>query len=139
MVDDHLSAVAGILIFTPLVLIWSQPCLKAIRKFFQFYTVVIRQKKFNLKYLKSLSLQVKQAEFSLLIILVLVVGHIAFGGGYPIEYMLIPFLVWAVFRFGIEEATLLIFIVLAMAVLGTVKGGGPFARPNINESLILLQ
>jgi two-component system, NtrC family, sensor kinase len=133
------SNVAGILIFTPLVLIWAQPSLKAIRKFFQFYTAIIRQKKLNLKYLKSLSFHIKQAEFSLLIILVIVVGYIAFGGGYPIEYMLIPFLVWAVFRFSIEGATLLIFIVSAMAVLGTVKGGGPFARPNINESLILLQ
>jgi two-component system, NtrC family, sensor kinase len=133
------SNVAGVLIFTPLVLIWSQPCLKAIRNLFEFCTAEIRQKKLKLKYLKSLSFSVKQAEFAILIVLVFAVGKIAFGGGYPVEYMLIPFLVWAVFRFDIEGATLLIFIVSAIAVLGTVKGGGPFARPNINESLMLLQ
>ena len=134
-----ISTVSGVLIFTPLVLIWFQPCLKVIRNLFKLSIADIRENKLNFKYLKSLSFEAKQAEFALLIILVLVVGNIAFGGGYPIEYMLIPFLVWAVFRFGIEGATLLIFIVSVIAVLGTIKGSGPFARPNLNESLILLQ
>jgi signal transduction histidine kinase len=89
--------------------------------------------------LKFISSQVKVAEFGILILLVLAVGEIAFSGGYPVEYMLIPFLLWAVFRFDIQGATLLIFIVSAIAVLGTVKGGGPFARPDLNESLVLLQ
>lgn len=134
-----ISNVGGILIFTPLVLIWSQPCLKAIRNLFEFCTAGIRQKELKLKHLRFLSFSAKQAEFVILIVLVFAVGKIAFGGGYPVEYMLIPFLVWAVFRFDIEGATLLIFIVSAIAVLGTVKGCGPFARPNINESLMLLQ
>lgn len=134
-----ISSVAGILIFTPLVLIWSQPCLKAIQNLFEFFTAGTIQKKNKLKYLKSLSFSAKQAELAILTVLVFAVGKIAFGDGYAVEYMLIPFLVWAVFRFGIEGATLLIFIISAMAVLGTVKGGGPFARPNLNESLILLQ
>jgi two-component system, NtrC family, sensor kinase len=134
-----ISNVGGILIFTPLVLIWSQQCLKAIRNLFEFCTAGIRQKELKLKHLKFLSFSAKQAEFAILIVLVFAVGKIAFGGGYPVEYMLIPFLVWAVFRFDIEGATLLIFIVSAIAVLGTVKGCGPFARPNLNESLMLLQ
>jgi two-component system, NtrC family, sensor kinase len=134
-----ISNVSGILIFTPLVLIWSQPCLKAIRNLFEFCTAGIRQKKLKLKHLKSLSFSAKQAEFAILIVLVFAVGEISFGGGYPVEYMLIPFLVWSVLRFDIEGATLLIFIVSAIAVLETVKGGGPFARPNLNESLMLLQ
>ncbi len=134
-----ISNVGGILIFTPLVLIWSQPCLKAIRNLFEFCTAGIRRKELKLKYLKFLSFSAKQAEFAILIVLVFAVGKIAFGGGYPVEYMLIPFLVWAAFRFDIEGATLLIFIVSAIAVLGTVKGCGPFARPNLNESLMLLQ
>ncbi|TAH25483.1 MAG: hypothetical protein EAZ09_02170 [Oscillatoriales cyanobacterium] len=134
-----MSNVGGILIFTPLVLIWSQQCLKAIRNLFEFCTAGIRQKELKLKHLKFLLFSAKKAEFAILIVLVFAVGKIAFGGGYPVEYMLIPFLVWAVFRFDIEGATLLIFIISAIAVLGTVKGGGPFARPNLNESLILLQ
>lgn len=135
-----MSNVGGILIFTPLVLIWSQPLLEALQDLFEIGTAGIRQKKkLKLKHLKSISSQVKVAEFAILILLVLAVGKIAFGGGYPVEYMLIPFLLWAVFRFDIQGATLLIFIVSAIAVLGTVKGGGPFARPDLNESLVLLQ
>ncbi len=135
-----MSNLGGILIFTPLILIWSQPLLDAIKYLLEFGMTRMRQKnKLKLNHLKSLSFQVKLAEFAILILLVLAVGKIAFGGGYPVEYMLIPFLVWAVFRFDIEGATLLIFIVSAIAVLGTVKGGGPFARPNLNESLVLLQ
>lgn len=135
-----MSNVGGILIFTPLVLIWSQPLLEELQDLFGLGTAGIRQKKkLKLKHLKSISSQVKVAEFTILILLVLAVGKIAFGGGYPVEYMLIPFLLWAVFRFDIQGATLLIFIVSAIAVLGTVKGGGPFARPDLNESLVLLQ
>ena len=135
-----MSNVGGILIFTPLILIWSQPILEEIQDLFNLGTAGVRQnKKLRLKHLKSLLFQIKTAEFAMLILLVLVVGQIAFGGGYPVEYMLIPFLVWAVFRFDIQGATLLIFIVSAIAVLGTVKSGGPFARRDLNESLILLQ
>lgn len=135
-----MSNVGGILIFTPLILTWSQPVLEAIQDVFALGTAGIRQKrKLKFKYLKSLSSKVKVAEFAILILLVLAVGKIAFGGGYPVEYMLIPFLVWAVFRFDIQGATLLIFIVSSIAVLGTVKGGGPFARPDLNQSLVLLQ
>jgi two-component system, NtrC family, sensor kinase len=135
-----MSNVGGILIFTPLILIWSQLLLEGVQYLFKFDTAGIRQEnKFKLNHLKSISFQVKMAEFAILILLVLAVGKIAFGGGYPIEYMLIPFLVWAVFSFDIEGATLLIFIVSSIAILGTVKGGGPFARPNLNESLVLLQ
>jgi two-component system, NtrC family, sensor kinase len=135
-----MSNVGGILIFTPLLLIWSKPILEVIQDLFNLCTAGVRQnKKLRLKHLKSLLFQFRVAEFAMLILLVLIVGQIAFGGGYPVEYMLIPFLVWAVFRFDIQGATLLIFIVSAIAVLGTVKSGGPFARPDLNESLVLLQ
>lgn len=135
-----MSNVGGILIFTPLILTWSSSILEAVRYLFDFATAITKPKKpLNFKQLKFLSSHLKIAEFALLILLVIAVGKIAFGGGYPVEYMLIPFLVWAVFSFDLQGATLLIFIVSAIAVLGTVKGGGPFARPNLNESLVLLQ
>ncbi|MEG3847560.1 MASE1 domain-containing protein [Microcoleus sp. herbarium19] len=135
-----MSNAGGILIFTPLILAWSQPLVDAIQDVLALGTAgILPRIKLKLKYLKSLSSLVKLAEFSILILLVLAAGKIAFGGGYPVEYILIPFLVWAVFRFDIQGATLLIFTVSAIAVLGTVKGGGPFARPDLNESLVLLQ
>jgi two-component system, NtrC family, sensor kinase len=135
-----MSNVGGILIFTPLILSWFKPILAAIQDLFELCIAGIRQnKKLKFKYLKSLLFQVKLVEFIILILLVIIVGKTAFGRGYPLEYMLIPFLVWAVFRFDIQGATLLIFIVSAIAVLGTVKSGGPFARRGLNESLVLLQ
>ncbi|NJK67930.1 MAG: hypothetical protein HC941_16625 [Microcoleus sp. SU_5_3] len=135
-----MSNVGGILIFTPLILSWSEPVLEATHNFSALDTAGIRQNiKLKIKQLKSISFQIKMAEFAILILLVLTVGQISFGGGYPIEYMLIPFLVWAVFRFDIQGATLLIFMVSVIAVLGTVKSGGPFARRDVKESLILLQ
>ncbi len=134
-----ISNVSGILIFTPLVLIWFQPCLKIIHNLFELSIAGIREKNLKLKYLNSVSVEAKQVEFAILTMLVFAVGKIAFGDGYPLEYMMIPCVVWGVFRFGIEGATLLIFMISAIAVLGTVKGEGPFARPNLNESLMLLQ
>lgn len=135
-----MSNVGGILIFTPLLLIWSPLLLELIQELFEFRTAPIQQKYHRkFKHFKSLSFQLQQAEFILLILLVCAVGKVAFGGGYPVEYMMIPFILWAVFRFDIQGSTLLIFIVSAIAVLGTVKGGGPFVRPDLNESLVLLQ
>jgi two-component system, NtrC family, sensor kinase len=135
-----MSNVGGILIFTPLILSWSQYILEVIKEYYALATARNRHnKKLNIKHLRSLSSPIELAEFGVLILLVFTVGQISFGGGYPVEYMLIPFLVWAVFRFDIQGATLLIFIVSAIAVLGTVKGSGPFVRSDLNESLVLLQ
>ncbi|MGK7927146.1 MAG: ATP-binding protein, partial [Spirulina sp.] len=59
--------------------------------------------------------------------------------GYPIEYILIPLLIWSAFRFGQLGTTFLLFIVSMTAVLGTVSGLGVFAREETSDSLILLQ
>jgi integral membrane sensor domain MASE1 len=53
--------------------------------------------------------------------------------------MLIPCIAWAAFPFGKLGSTNLIVIVAVIAVLGTVRGLGVFARPTLNKSLILLQ
>lgn len=61
------------------------------------------------------------------------------GQGYPIEYMFIPFLIWAIFRFEPYFCLGLLILVSSIAVAGTAKGFGPFAYGSTNESLLLLQ
>jgi signal transduction histidine kinase/FixJ family two-component response regulator len=78
-------------------------------------------------------------ELLLLIFLVLLISKIAFSSGYALEYMLIPLLMWSAFRLGQATATLFTFLITTIAILGTVRGLGGFARADLNQSLILLQ
>src|SRR5712692_9308119 len=71
---------------------------------------------------------------------------IVFGGrfhsalkNYPLEYLCIPFLIWAAFRFGRRKTATAIFVLAAIAAWGTLHGFGPFARESQNTSLLLLQ
>ena len=73
-------------------------------------------------------------------------GWIVFGGGfhsgqknYPLEYLCIPFLIWAAFRFGRRKAATAICALAAVATWGTLHGFGPFSRESQNTSLLLLQ
>jgi len=78
---------------------------------------------------------------SLVIVGYLVFGGIASttGGPYPLEFLCVPFLVWAAFSFGPRESATAIFSLATIAVWATVRGRGPFLRPEMNESLLLLQ
>jgi len=73
-------------------------------------------------------------------------GWIVFGGrfhsalkNYPLEYLCIPFLIWAAFRYGRRKAATAICLLSAIATWGTLHGFGPFARESQNTSLLLLQ
>ena len=73
-------------------------------------------------------------------------GSIIFGGlfqselkNYPFEYLCIPFLVWAAFRFGRRKAATAICILAFIAAWGTLHGFGPFSRESQNTSLLLMQ
>ncbi len=57
----------------------------------------------------------------------------------PLEFLSIPVLVWAAFRFGRREAATAILILSGMAIWGTLHGFGPFVQPTRNASLLLLQ
>ena len=58
---------------------------------------------------------------------------------YPLEYLCIPFLIWAALRFGQRESSLVIALLSGVAIWGTLHGFGPFALGTKNESLLLLQ
>jgi len=77
---------------------------------------------------------------------VVLTGQVAFGGALlpyaqnlPLEFITIPACIWAAFRFGRRMSALVVAVVYAFAVWGTMHGLGPFARGSVNGSLLLLQ
>jgi integral membrane sensor domain MASE1 len=85
-------------------------------------------------------------EALLLVLSLLLVGQVVFGGwlptginNSPLEFLCVPLLVWAAFRFGQREAATATVALSALALWGTLHGFGPFARGTPNESLLLLQ
>jgi len=71
---------------------------------------------------------------------------IVFGGrfhsevkNYPLEYLCIPFLIWAAFRFGRRMAATATCVLASIAIWGTLQGYGPFSRETLNTSLLLAQ
>jgi|RhiMetdeSRZDD1v2_1073273.scaffolds.fasta_scaffold13544_6 PAS domain S-box-containing protein len=85
-------------------------------------------------------------ELGLVIASVVVAGGIVFDGlgpsnlaNYPLEFLCIPPLVYAAFRFGQREAATCVALLAGLAIVGTLGGHGPFARASQNESLLLLQ
>jgi signal transduction histidine kinase/DNA-binding NarL/FixJ family response regulator len=111
------SIVVGILVVTPAMLVWFQKSKQ--------------QKQFRREQI---------IEFALLLLSLITISRIAFWVGYPVEYMMIPLVIWSAFRFTARESTLLVVIVSAIAVFGTAKGFGSFAKQDsVNQSLLLLQ
>ncbi|MBW8886120.1 MAG: MASE1 domain-containing protein [Fibrobacteres bacterium] len=73
-------------------------------------------------------------------------GQAAFGGwlpvgqrNLPLEYLGLPFLIWACYRFGQRGAAAAVMLLGAIAVTGNLRGYGPFALRDQNTSLLLLQ
>jgi diguanylate cyclase (GGDEF)-like protein len=86
------------------------------------------------------------AEAAAVLTLLVTVSLVIFGGLFasvvrdePVEFLCIPFLIWAAFRFGQREAATALAILAGIAIWGTMRGDGPFVRPSHNESLLLLQ
>jgi signal transduction histidine kinase len=81
------------------------------------------------------------AAFSLLFI-----GSILFGGflhssiqNYPLAFVCIPFVVWTAFHLRAHEVTSTVVALSGIAIMGTLRGFGPFVVSNENHSLLLLQ
>jgi two-component system CheB/CheR fusion protein len=58
---------------------------------------------------------------------------------YPLQYAILPVIVWGALRFRQTGATMLTFLLSSMAIASTLAGTGPFAASATNEGLILLQ
>lgn len=86
------------------------------------------------------------AELVFLFALGIVVAVLVFDGSsllgannYPLEYVIIPVLLWAAFRFGQRQAATLSLIIAGIAIWGTLNSFGPFVTESQNASLVLLQ
>lgn len=58
---------------------------------------------------------------------------------YPLEFLCVPLLLWAAFRFGRRQVAMLTLVLSGVAIWGTLRGFGPFARDSANEALVLVQ
>ena len=116
-----LGDLSGSLVVTPFMLLWATTPIGRIRL---------------LEAIEALGL----------LVLLVLVGLVVFGGlfptdvkTYPLEFLCVPFILWAAFRFGQREVATAIALLSSIAVWGTLNGYGPFVQPTQNESLILLQ
>jgi diguanylate cyclase (GGDEF)-like protein len=116
-----LADLTGALVVTPLIVLW----VKAPKLQWRFYAA-----------LEAVAL------FGLLILVALVVFAGLFPSdikNYPLEFLCVPFMMWAAFRFGRREVALVTAVLTLVTAWGTLKGAGPFVRDTENESLLLLQ
>lgn len=58
---------------------------------------------------------------------------------YPLMFVLLPLILWSVLRFQTAGAASAVFLISSIAVVSALAGGGPFALPNVDDSLSLLQ
>jgi signal transduction histidine kinase len=110
----------GILIVTPAILLWTQqPRIEWNRR--------------------------QRLELGLLLLVLLVTCEVIFtplinlGHRYPLQFLLVPILIWAAFRFGPRETATLTVLIAGWATIGTINGQGPFASDSENEALLLGQ
>src|SRR5256712_1996450 len=78
-------------------------------------------------------------ERALFLLALLSISWIVFGGPFPFEYLTVPFLVWAAFRFDQRETAAVIVLLTLVAVWATTRHLGPFVGATPNESLLQLQ
>jgi signal transduction histidine kinase/integral membrane sensor domain MASE1/CheY-like chemotaxis protein len=83
----------------------------------------------------------RMAEGSLMASVLFVATQVSFGGWSfaRLGFLCAPPLVWAAFRFGRRGAALAVLVVAAIATASTVRGTGPFAGVDPDESLLMLQ
>jgi diguanylate cyclase (GGDEF)-like protein len=116
-----LGDATGALVLTPLILLWiSNPRLRwRWRQFLEALVLLVY----------------------LVIVGLMIFGALSVGGqkNYPLEYLCIPFLMWAAFRFGPREAMTAMLILSGIAIWGTFHGYGPFALVMRGESFFFLQ
>lgn len=84
-------------------------------------------------------------ELVLLVVVLFATCAMIFGAffgtqkNYPMEFFLVPVLIWAAFRFNPRETATLSILLAGWAVWGTMHGRGPFTSESENDALILSQ
>ncbi|MCB0156396.1 MAG: MASE1 domain-containing protein, partial [Anaerolineae bacterium] len=115
-----LSHAIGLLIVTPMVLTWAQR----------------RHINWSLRRL---------LEASVLLLVVLLISLVVFNprsdpnsGLLLLLYTIFPLLTWVAVRFGPRETVSISLVSSLVAAMGTARGVGPFARPDLGEGILLL-
>ncbi len=127
------SNVAGVLIFTPVLLTWHHFLIPTWHQrkgtpIFSRFREIVRQELHSLR-LESLGW----------FLLFDGVVSLTFWYGYPVEYLMIPLLGWAAFRFSERWTTLAIALTGLMAIAGTILNRSSFVRDSLNASLLFLE
>ncbi|MEC4803445.1 MAG: MASE1 domain-containing protein [Jaaginema sp. PMC 1079.18] len=122
------SNATGVLVVTPVLLTWSSVFRNIFTENWRFNFVKVKLKWQNFSWEK----------FSWFILFDVVIG-LAFWRGFTIEYLVIPLLVWSIFRFSPPWTTFAIALVAAMAIAGTIAGKSVFVKDNLNSSLLFLE
>jgi PAS domain S-box-containing protein len=114
-----LGDVGGLLILTPFIVLWA----------------------------KSSPEEMGRTELQRLALLLgatIIVGLVAFSpllqqttARGPLAFVAIAPLLWAALRHNQRDTATIAFTLSAFAIWGTVSDGGPFARPNLNDSFLL--
>jgi diguanylate cyclase (GGDEF)-like protein len=83
-------------------------------------------------------------ELALLFLGIFCTAFVVFGGvleprgSHGLEWLCVPFLIWAAFRFEPREAGTALFVLSAVSLCGTAYGLGPFAADAANNSRLPL-
>ncbi len=133
------SNAAGVLIFTPLLLTWY----RFLPSIYSIYRE-IEPENFASRVFKYCQLFLPKSQFSRLellswLLLFEIVSVLAFWQAYPVEYLTIPLLVWAAFRFPESGTTLAIALTAFTAIAGTILQRSSFVRDDLNISLLFLE
>ena len=78
-------------------------------------------------------------EAAALLAALLLTSGVVFRQIQPLEFLAMPLLLWAAYRFTPREAATAVLALALLAVAATLAQRGPFARVAPNESLLLLQ
>ena len=103
----------GMLIFAPLILSWTEPGIRWSGR--------------------------RITEATIFAALLVIAGEIVFSASFGRTFVMVPFVIWAAFRFGQREVTTTSAAICAMALWYTLhRESGPFAEASRNEMLLLL-
>lgn len=133
------SNAAGVLIFTPLLLTWYRFLPSLYGKNYQknVASFASRVSDFNQQFWSEFPSD--RLEILLWLLFFEIVSVLAFWQAYPVEYLTIPLLVWAAFRFPERGTTLAIAVTAWMAIAGTILQRSSFVRDDLNISLLFLE
>ncbi|MCA9258246.1 MAG: MASE1 domain-containing protein [Planctomycetales bacterium] len=116
----YLGDMAGVVIFAPCVLAWSEGKGRRLRPVEAWETAVV-----SVALLATLSLIFWQEQW--------------FHTDYPFMFLLLPCLTWVAFRFGRRRTTTVLMSIATLAVWFTSKGHGPFVQDEPRTSFLLLE